>query len=350
MAGLLGRTAASTALAVVVLAACATPSGPGGGAASVAAGPGRASSSAASVPLLAVGQKAWVDVSVATLWRTPSAPRPLDAPALAQPARIREWLTSMTTEQRRGLNGLADSQALYGDRVVVLRLRKAWARIAVPDQPAPGHPRGYLGWVPRRQLTATAPTRAAQQATVTTALAWLRSDDGAATKLLQVSFGTRLPVAGTSGRFVQVYTPTGEVRRVPSTQVAVHDPGAAALTPTRGSVVGTARMFTGLDYLWAGRSGFGFDCSGLTSLVYRVHGLTIPRDASPQSGAGRAVGSLRRGDLMFYATDGVVHHVSMYAGHGLMVHSPHTGSEVQVIATSTPAYAAEYVGARRFLG
>ncbi len=258
----------------------------------------------------------------------------------------------MTTEQRRGLNGRADTQALYGDRVVVLRLRKAWARVAVPDQPAPGRQRGYLGWVPRRQLTGTAPVPTAELATVTTPLAWLRSDDDAATKLLQVSFGTRLSVAGAAGRYVRVYTPTGEIRRVPDSQVTVHDPGAAALTATRSSLVSTARMFIGLDYLWAGRSGFGYDCSGLTSLVYRVHGLTIPRDASPQSAAGRAVGSrpLRRGDLMFYATDGAVHHVSMYAGHGRMVHSPHTGSEVQVIATSTSAYAAEYAGARRFLG
>ncbi|MEZ5191580.1 MAG: NlpC/P60 family protein [Nocardioides sp.] len=67
-----------------------------------------------------------------------------------------------------------------------------------------------------------------------------------------------------------------------------------------------------MDCLWAGRSGFGFDCSGLTSLVYRVHGLTLPRDAAPQAQAGRAVTSLRRGDLLFYyATDGAVHRVDV---------------------------------------
>mgnify|MGYP006883708175 CR=1 FL=1 len=40
--------------------------------------------------------------------------------------------------------------------------------------------------------------------TVTTALAWLRSDDDAATKLIQVSFGTRLSVAGAVGRYVRL--------------------------------------------------------------------------------------------------------------------------------------------------
>ena len=39
----------------------------------------------------------------------------------------------------------------------------------------------------------------------------------------------------------------------------------------------------------------------------------------------------------------------MYAGHGTMVHSPGTGQTVAVIPMSTPAYAEEYAGARRFL-
>jgi cell wall-associated NlpC family hydrolase len=52
---------------------------------------------------------------------------------------------------------------------------------------------------------------------------------------------------------------------------------------------------------------------------------------------------------MFYAADGVVHHVSMNVGHGRMIHSPATGTSVEVIATSTSPYAGEYVGARHYL-
>ena len=85
---------------------------------------------------------------------------------------------------------------------------------------------------------------------------------------------------------------------------------------------------------------------------YRVHGVVIPRDADAQAVRGRAVSTsaLRPGDLLFYATSGYVHHVSIYAGNGRMVQSPKTGSTVQTIAMSTPSYARELARARRFIG
>lgn len=298
----------------------------------------------------AARQDAWVAVSVATLWRTPGSPRPVDAPALANPARITRWLADLTTDQRRDLSGRADSQALLGDRVVVLRVRGAWTRIAVPDQPQPGSPHGYRGWVPSRQLSSVAPAPAADRATVVTRLGWLHNDDAAAHRREHISFGTSLPVLGTTGDWVRVSLPGGETRRIAAAAVVVHPRADGALPASRAGLVASAKEFLGLPYLWAGRSGFGLDCSGLTSLVHEVHGLRIPRDASPQSQAGTVVnGALHRGDLLFYATSGTVHHVSMYVGHGRMIHSPRTGSAVSIIATATPSYAAEYAGARSYL-
>ena len=163
--------------------------------------------------------------------------------------------------------------------------------------------------------------------------------------------GTRLPYLATEGDQLRVALPSGREVWVRADRSRLHDPDAPALPATRRSVVRSARRFIGLDYLWAGRSGFGLDCSGLTSLDYRVHGLVVPRDAGPQSEAGEAVtGDLARGDLLFYATDGTVHHVAMYVGKGRMIHAPATGQQVQIIAMSTPGYAEEYAGARRFLG
>ena len=318
---------------------------------STSSSPAPTGSASRSTPVLHAGRSAWVAVSVATLWRSPESPRPVDAPALTRPARIEAWLAGMTTDERRALNGRADTQALLGDRVRVLRLQRHWAKVVVPTQPTPLDARGYPGWVPRRQLTARAPVRTTQVATVTRRTAWLRTDDAAATEALHISFGTRLPVAGTTASAVRVHLPTGAVRRIDPADVVVRAPGEPAFAPTRASLVRHARSFVGLDYLWAGASGFGLDCSGLTWLTYRVHGVRIPRDASAQATAGTAVGRPRRGDLLFFGDP--VHHVAMfagrYAGRGRMVHAPGTGRSVEVIPTATPAWAAEYVGARRLL-
>lgn len=300
----------------------------------------------AGAPTLSIGRPAWVSVSVATLWRSPRSPRPVDAPALANPARIGQWLADMTLTQRRGLAGRADTQALFGDQVSVVRLRRHWAKVVVPSQPSPLDDRGYPGWVPRRQLTANHPVAAERQATVVTRTAWLRRDQGKPTRLFRVSFGTRLPVVGLTPRSVRVVSPVGVVRRLARSSVVIHTTGEPARQPSGTSLVRTAKTFLGLPYLWAGASGFGLDCSGLTWLVYRVHGVTIPRDASPQSRRGKAVAHLRRGDLMFYATDGLVHHVTMYVGDGKMIHSPGTGQIVKVAPVWT--LSSEYVGARRY--
>jgi len=305
-------------------------------------------SMSSSRPALQVGGDAWVSVAVATLWRGPDSPRDVDAPALERPVRIERWLSDLSAAERRALNGRADTQALLGDRVQVVRLRPGWAKVVVPSQPSQLDRRGYPGWVPRRQLTAKRPVRSARFATVLRRTAWLRTDQAPGSRLFRVSFGTRLPVLGQTPRFVRVATPTGVVRRLAKDAVTVHDKGDPAVAPTRISLVRTAKAFVDLPYLWAGVSGFGLDCSGLTWLTHRVHGLRIPRDALPQSRRGKHVRALRRGDLMFYASDGRVDHVSMYAGKGHMVHAP-GGQQVQVIATSTPAYRSEYVGARRYL-
>ena len=298
---------------------------------------------------LSVGSSAWVAVAVARLWESPKAPRRVDAPALRAPVRFRAWLRHMSLSQRRNLDLRSDTEALMGDRVVVVRLRRHWAKVVVPSQPSQKDRRGYPGWVPRRQLTAAAPSGTGQVATVIERTAWLRSDDSAAERVTEISFGTELPVAGTVPGYVRVTTPDGAGRRLPSSAVAVHAPGEPAVAPSRSSLGATARTFLGLPYLWGGLSGFGIDCSGLTWLDYRVHGVRIPRDALPQSRAGESVRTRLPGDLVFYASSGLVHHVSMALGDGKVIHAPRTGQTVRIDAFSAPPLRAEYAGTRRYL-
>ena len=123
--------------------------------------------------------------------------------------------------------------------------------------------------------------------------------------------------------------------------------------PTGRQLVRTAKTFLHQPYVWAGRSSFGFDCSGLTGTVYQVHGITIPRDSGPQAKDPRArrvaKKNLRAGDLLFYShstSADDIYHVAMYVGNGRMIEAYDHLTPVRV---TQARLGANYWGAVRYL-
>lgn len=280
------------------------------------------------------GQHATVDVAVATLWQTPRSARAIDAPALRNPVDLDAWNRNLaSTAARAGLGGRVVTQALYGEKVIVLAVRGGWAKVAVPDQPSPLDRRGYPGWLPLRQLV-TGFDRSGPARTVVTHKATLHLGS----RKIVLSYGTRLPVTGTTpGGSWRVRTPDGPGWIVRS----------KLATPPRltgAHVVAEAKRFTGLRYLWGGTSAWGFDCSGLVWDVFHALGKTVPRDTGPQSRAGKRVtGVLRAGDLVFYGSPAT--HVAIVAGNGTIIESPDSAHAVRLVSLR-PGYSA----ARRYVG
>jgi hypothetical protein len=91
------------------------------------------------------------------------------------------------------------------------------------------------------------------------------------------------------------------------------------------SLADTAIKFINSPYIWGGRIPSGIDCSGLTQLVYKIHGITIPRDSWKQSEAGESVSFIdqsKPGDLVFFDNDkGQISHVGMIFSAGLIIHA-----------------------------
>jgi cell wall-associated NlpC family hydrolase len=307
------------------------------------------------------GGAALVDVSVASLWASPGMARAVDAPSLGNPVDVHAWLDPMSVADRLWLVDKLVTQALYGDRVQVDAIAGDWAKVVVLGQPSSQDGRGYPGWLRTAQLVAEPRRGGGSGATafVTARTTALRDAADRSRALLELSFGTRLPVVETSAdrAWVTVATPDGLAVLAASDVSVTTSTGAQARAAgtTGADLVRTAQAFAGLPYLWAGTSAYGFDCSGFTMLVYAAHGITIPRDADDQAAAGTPVdvAHLQPGDLLFYATDGgrgAIHHVSMYVGDGIMTQSPATGKTVETVPVATPAYASEFWGARRYLG
>ncbi|GAA1681091.1 C40 family peptidase [Fodinicola feengrottensis] len=304
----------------------------------------------------------YVGVSVATAWVDPATDRPVDAPAVANPADPRKWAATMTLQQRVDLVPLLETQALYGNPVRILERQGAWVHVAVVGQPTPRNALGYPGWVPARQLVDSPVFGTLQQtrpfALVTAATAWLSTDPTGRQHETELSANTRLPVLSRADGAVLVATPDRGPRWLRAADVHVYAKASDIPRPTGADLVRTAKAFVGLHYLWAGTSAFGFDCSGFTSTVYALNGITIPRDAGPQMAAGKPVSKdqLRAGDLIFYAYDhgtGSVHHVGMYIGGGYEVDAPGNSetqeSPLEIVKVDQHRYADQYAGAVRFL-
>ena len=125
-------------------------------------------------------------------------------------------------------------------------------------------------------------------------------------------------------------------------------------TRLREEIVRTARRYVGVPYRWGGESPqTGFDCSGLTMVVYRLNGLDLPRSSRQQWKVGKRIdrSRLQKGDLVFFATSSSksVSHVGIYTGGNKFLHAPSRGHQIQTSSLSSKYYRAHYVGARSYL-
>jgi cell wall-associated NlpC family hydrolase len=94
---------------------------------------------------------------------------------------------------------------------------------------------------------------------------------------------------------------------------------------TNDSLADIAMKFINCPYIWGGRIPSGIDCSGLTQLVYKIHGISLPRESWQQAERGKAVDFIDQaeiGDLVFFDNDrGKISHVGMILSRGLVIHA-----------------------------
>lgn len=282
---------------------------------------------------LAAGHPAAVAASVATLWTSPEAPRPGDAPALAATPDLPRWVEAMTAEDRLGLHGRTLTQLLLGDRVLIEEVVDGWARIVAPDQACPQlDPRGYVGWLPCAHLAPAdgADRTGAGSYVVDRVTSGLREAPAGKPAGIDVVLGTRLTAAGASEAG---HLPVVVPGRAEPLWAALSDLAPAPTEPpTASQVLEIARRLIAVPYVWGGVSPYGIDCSGLVHLAHRRAGLAVPRDAADQAAASRRLdpAAAQPGDLYFYARPGAaIHHVGFVtAGRGTL-HASGSAGRVQ---------------------
>jgi len=93
----------------------------------------------------------------------------------------------------------------------------------------------------------------------------------------------------------------------------------------REVIIENALKYFNSPYLWGGRSPFGIDCSGFAQILYKMAGLTIPRDAVQQCVLGENLSFVEEalpGDLAFFDNDdGAIIHVGIIWEKNKIIHS-----------------------------
>ncbi len=286
-------------------------------------------------------------------WSQPGQLREYDSLILKEKNDPAGWAGEMDTAMRLWLVGKADTMAVYGEPVAILERRGEWLKVAAEEQKTTLNAQGYPGWVPAVHIvsnnTYLNELKALPNVVVIRPTAGIFLREDLAEALGEVSYMTRLPLLEEKDRSVMVRLPDGSAGFLKRD----HIKKAGELSFSRAGIVEEARKFLGLRYIWAGAASYGFDCSGFTMRLYQSQGITIPRDADDQAkeGLGVARPDLLPGDLVFFAAkggSGQIHHVGMYIGNGLMIHSPNSDSTVIIQSIDSGSYTGEYWGARRY--
>lgn len=87
----------------------------------------------------------------------------------------------------------------------------------------------------------------------------------------------------------------------------------------RELLAASAKNYLGTQYRWAGKSGEGIDCSGLTFMCYLMNGILIYRDAELKKEYPVHEISLEQidvGDLLYFPK-----HIAMYIGNHRYIHA-----------------------------
>lgn len=160
--------------------------------------------------------------------------------------------------------------------------------------------------------------------------------------------GTAVTILGEEGSFYRIdcydmegYIAKSQVREEDGTFVIACDPASSetetiTYTPhaealeLRHSLLNLAREQLGKPYIYGSMGTKGFDCSGLTSYLYKNHGTTLQRRASQQLADGIVVAreGMQVGDLIFFRTPwetSLTSHVGIYAGDNKMIHAGNGG-------------------------
>lgn len=197
------------------------------------------------------------------------------------------------------------SQLLFGETFEVVARQNQWLQVRTTFD-------GYLGWMDSKQQIEISGAAYEMLQAAPEVL------NGDLIEYVHDSRGELLPIPlGASLKFLDV--PEVNTKQYAFEGLRVH------WQPDQNNVIRTAFLYLNTPYLWGGRTPFGIDCSGLTQMVYKLCGFSLPRDASQQALQGEPLSFIEEsqpGDLAFFDNEeGAIIHVGLIMDDNYILHA-----------------------------
>lgn len=181
------------------------------------------------------------------------------------------------------------TEILFGESADILEVNKNWTKIKM-------HYDGYEGWMDTKQLKPVS------------------DEDWAKRKVTIITED-----------FSSVLMKDGKTLLSMGSEVEFPAVASQRSHNLRESIALTAKEFINVPYLWGGKSFFAVDCSGFTQLVYKIHNIKLPRDASQQIEIGESLTFVEEsepGDLAFFENaEGKIIHVGIMLDNQKIIHA-----------------------------
>lgn len=199
-----------------------------------------------------------------------------------------------------------DTQLVFGDICEVMERQGNWWKIKGTED-------HYEGWVnPAMLLKIPDENHPQLQSWRYILNGNLIMDDGSE---MRMPLGARIPISEESSSGFRInhvsFLLSSDLQFIPAS--------------SREDIIPTARLFLNTPYVWGGKSGFGIDCSGFSQRVYRICGISIPRNSSQQGrgGAEIAFGEHKAGDLALFSKPNKdnISHVGILCGRDKIIHA-----------------------------
>ena len=197
------------------------------------------------------------------------------------------------------------NQILFGEHFKVLEIRKKWSKIRLAHD-------NYEGWVCNKQWIEIAEEDYKQLdkdvSTITTDILDIITKD----HHQPIVIGSILPTYKSGHALInnEMYKFDG-----------LTTPGFTQ----KEKLVENALMYLNAPYIWGGRSPLGIDCSGFSQMVYRLQGISLPRDAYQQAEVGTTLSFVEEsepGDLAFFDNkEGKITHVGIILADNHIIHA-----------------------------